>query len=107
MGASISETIKELIEYLVKNIVDKPNEIEVNVSSTTKSIIVQIKSAKEDIGKIIGRMGRTINSLKIIAVVIKNTKFLGDKKDVFIEIIEDEKTDFYKNRKKLLSDKSL
>jgi hypothetical protein len=97
--ASITETIKELIEYLVKKIVDKPNEIEINVSSTTKSIIVQIKSAKEDIGKIVGRTGRTINALKIITTVVKNTQFLGDKKDVFIEIIEDEKTDFYKNRK--------
>jgi hypothetical protein len=96
--ASITETIKELIEYLVKKIVDKPNEIEINVSSTTKSIIVQIKSAKDDIGKIVGRTGRTINALKIITAVVKNTQFLGDKKDVFIEIIEDEKTDFYKNR---------
>ena len=96
--ASITETIKELIEYLVKKIVDKPNEIEINVSLTTKSIIVQIKSAKEDIGKIVGRTGRTINALKIITTVVKNTQFLGDKKDVFIEIIEDEKTDFYKNR---------
>jgi len=95
---SITETIKELIEFLVKKIVDKPNEIEINVSSTTKSIIVQIKSAKDDIGKIVGRTGRTINALKIITTVVKNTQFLGDKKDVFIEIIEDEKTDFYKNR---------
>ena len=39
---SITETIKELLEYLVKKIVDKPAEIEINVSSTTKSIIVQI-----------------------------------------------------------------
>jgi uncharacterized protein len=97
---SITETIKELIEYLVKKIVDKPNEIEINVTSTTKSIIVQIKSAKEDIGKIVGRTGRTINALKIITTVVKNTQFLGDKKDVFIEIIEDEKTDFYANKNK-------
>lgn len=98
--ASITETLKELIEYLVKKIVDKPNEIEINVSSTTKSIIVQIKSAKDDIGKIVGRTGRTINALKIITTVVKNTQFLGDKKDVFIEIIEDEKTDFYSNKNK-------
>jgi len=97
--ASITETLKELIEYLVKKIVDKPAEIEINVASTTKSIIVQIKSAKEDIGKIVGRTGRTINALKIITTVVKNTQFLGDKKDVFIEIIEDEKTDFYNKNK--------
>ena len=46
---SITESIKELLEYLIKRIVDKPVEIEINVTSTTKSIIVQIKSAKDDI----------------------------------------------------------
>lgn len=96
---SITESIKELLEYLIKRIVDKPVEIEINVTSTTKSIIVQIKSAKDDIGKIIGRAGRTINALKIITTVVKNTQFLGDKKDVFIEIIEDEKSSFYNKKK--------
>lgn len=86
---NVSEYIKKFVENLVKNIVDKPEEIYVTVSSTTKSVIVQIKSAKSDIGKIIGKTGRTINALKIITTVVKNTKFLGDKKDVLVEIIED------------------
>lgn len=98
MEKSIIDTIKTLIEGLVTKIVDEPNEIEVQVTTTTKSVLVQIKSAKTDIGKIIGKRGRTIEALKVIATVVKNTQFLGDKKDVFIEIIEDEKSDFYKNK---------
>lgn len=98
MEKSIIDTIKMLIEGLVTKIVDEPNEIEVQVTTTTKSVLVQIKSAKTDIGKIIGKRGRTIEALKVIATVVKNTQFLGDKKDVFIEIIEDEKSDFYKNK---------
>lgn len=98
MEKSIVDTIKTLIEGLVKQIVDEPNEINVKVSTSIKSVLVQIKSAKSDIGKIIGKHGRTIESLKVIATVVKNTQFLGDKKDVFIEIIEDEKSDFYKNK---------
>ena len=98
MDRSITDTIKTLIEDLVKMIVDDPKEINVQVSSTTKSVLVQVKSAKTDIGKIIGKWGRTIEALKVIATVVKNTQFLGDKKDVFIEIIEDEKSDFLKNR---------
>ena len=98
MDRSITDTIKTLIEDLVKMIVDDPKEINVQVSSTTKSVLVQVKSAKTDIGKIIGKRGRTIEALKVIATVVKNTQFLGDKKDVFIEIIEDEKSDFLKNR---------
>lgn len=99
MEKSIVDTIKTLVEGLVKQIVDEPNEIIVQVSTSTKSVLVQIESAKTDIGKIIGKHGRTIEALKVITTVVKNTQFLGDKKDVFIEIIEDEKTDFYKNRK--------
>lgn len=98
MEKSIVDTIKTLIEGLVKQIVDEPNEIIVQVSTSTKSILVQIESAKTDIGKIIGKHGRTIESLKVIATVVKNTQFLGDKKDIFIEIIEDEKTDFYNKK---------
>ena len=98
MERSIVDTVKSLIEGLAKQIVDSPNEIEVQASSTTKSVLIQIKSAKNDIGKIIGKRGRTIEALKVIATVVKNTQFLGDKKDVFIEIIEDEKSDFYKNK---------
>ena len=96
---SISETMKNFIEGIVKGIVDKPNEIEIEVSSTTKAILIQIKSAKEDIGKIIGRHGRTIDALKLITTVVKNTQFLGDTKEIFIEIIEDEQSTFFKNKK--------
>jgi uncharacterized protein len=100
MEKSIVDTVRGLIEGLVKQIVDAPNEIDVQVTSTTKSVLVQIKSAKTDIGKIIGKRGRTIEALQVVATVVKNTQFLGDKKDVFIEIIEDEKSDFYNNKKK-------
>jgi len=98
MVASVTELVKSLIEGMVKAIVDKPGEVKVQVSSTTKSILVQIESAKSDIGKIIGRHGRIIDSIKIISTAVKNTQFLGDKKDIFIEIIEDEDTDFYKKK---------
>ena len=99
MTTGIVDAVQVLVEDLVKKIVDKPGEVNVQVSSTTKSILIQIKSAKEDIGKIIGKHGRTIDALKILTTVVKNTQFLGDKKDVFIEIIEDENSDFYNNRK--------
>lgn len=98
MSSSITETIKELIEGLVKKIVDHPSEINVQVTCTTKSVLVQVKCCSTDIGKIIGRHGRIIESMKIIAIAVKNTQFLGDKKDIFIEIIEDENSDFLNQR---------
>lgn len=99
MTTGIVESVKDLVTDLVKKIVDKPSEVEVQVSSTTKSVLVQIKVEKTDIGKVIGKRGRTIDALKIMTTVVKNTQFLGDKKDVFIEIIEDENSDFYNKNK--------
>ncbi len=90
----ITESIKTLVEYLVKEIVDKPDEVNIQVTSTTKSILVQIVANPIDFGKIIGRKGRCIESIKIITIAAKNTKFTGDKKDIFIEIIDDEKSAF-------------
>ena len=89
----------ENIENLIKQIIDKPEEIMVNATSTTKAIVIQIKVAKEDIGKVIGKKGNTINALKLLYIVVKNTQFLGDTKDVVLEIIEDEQSNFNKNRK--------
>lgn len=91
---SMIETIKKVNETLVRLIVDHPDEVGIEVSVTTKSVLVQIKVAKNDIGQVIGRSGKTINALTLISKAVKNTQFLGDKRDVFIEIIEDEKSDF-------------
>jgi len=98
---SITGTMKEFIQGVVKLIVDKPDEIKVEVSNTTKSILIQISAAKEDIGKIIGKNGRTIDCLKLLSLVVKNTQFLGDTKEVFVEIIEDEKSNFLKRNKNI------
>lgn len=97
----ITETMKDFVECIVKLIVDKPDEVKVEVSNTTKSILIQIKADKEDLGKVIGKKGRTIDSLKLLSTVVKNTQHLGDTKDVFIEIIEDEKSSFIKKPKTL------
>ena len=101
MNMSISEIMKEFIENIVKLIVDKPEEVKVEVSNTTKSILIQISADKSDLGKIIGKKGRTIDALKLLSSVVKNTQFIGDIKDVFIEIIEDEKSTFFKKTKTL------
>ena len=99
MTTGIVELVKVFVEDLVKKIVDKPSEVDVQVSSTTKSVLVQIKVEKTDIGKVIGKSGRTIDALKVMTTIVKNTQFLGDKKNIFIEIIEDENSDFYNKNK--------
>lgn len=87
---SMSELLQEYIVNTVKLIVDRPDDVDVNVSISTKNVIVQIQVHKTDCGKIIGKKGRTIESLKILSSAIKNTNFPRDARLVSIEVLEDE-----------------
>jgi predicted RNA-binding protein YlqC (UPF0109 family) len=96
---NMTENLKEIIEFITKNLVDKPNELKVNAITSTKSVIVQIKTDKTDTGKVIGKKGRTIDALKVIVSAIKNTKFNEDSRRVVVEVLEDENSSFsYKNK---------
>ncbi|MDA1338045.1 MAG: KH domain-containing protein [bacterium] len=78
--------MKELISFIVSNIVN--NKESVNVSETdqspTNSKTILIKVAKEDMGIIIGKMGKTINSIRNIA----KAKSIKDNTFVDIQIKE-------------------
>lgn len=87
---SMSDMIAEFIRNTIELMVDKPEDIYVHVSVSTKNVIVQIQVHKTDCGKIIGKKGRTIESLKIIASAVKNTNFPRDARLVSIEVLEDE-----------------
>lgn len=95
----MSVFLKEFVEFNLKSIVDKPNSVVVTASISTKSIILQIKVDQIDCGKIIGRSGKTIESLKTLCHAAKNTKFSDDQRKITLEILEDENSKFsYKNR---------
>ena len=93
------ETMKDFVEFIVTNLVDNKEDIRVDVSVSTKSILIQIKTSKEDTGKVIGKKGRTIEAIKVITLAAKNTKFPGDSKSISIEVLEDENSGFKINRK--------
>lgn len=57
---------KELVEYMVKSLVDEPEAVEVSETAGESSIIVEVRVADEDTGRIIGRKGRVINALRTI-----------------------------------------
>lgn len=58
--------MRELLEEIVKGLVSHPDQVEVKESDGDKSTIFEAKVAKEDMGKVIGRKGKTIESIKII-----------------------------------------
>jgi len=58
--------MKELVEYIVKALVDKPDQISVKETLGETVTILEIKTAPEDVGKVIGREGRIANAIRTI-----------------------------------------
>jgi len=92
--SGMSDLLKSFIEETTKQLVDNPDDVDINVVVSTKSVIVQIRVSKNDCGKVIGKKGRTIDALKVIALAIKNTRYPDDSRKVSLEILEDEESNF-------------
>jgi len=57
---------KELLEYIVKNLVSIPEEIQISETNIDNKLVLKLKVAKEDMGRIIGKDGRIIRSIREI-----------------------------------------
>ena len=57
---------KDLVEYIVKSLVDVPDEVSINVIEGEKSTILELKVASEDVGKVIGKQGRIAKAIRTI-----------------------------------------
>lgn len=62
--------MKEFIEYIVKNIVDKPNEVRVTEKIGERTIICELRVGEGDVGKIIGKHGNTAISLRMLIAAV-------------------------------------
>ena len=76
--------MKELLEYLARALVDKPDEVRVEVIEGDKSLILQLHVDAEAVGKVIGKQGRIA---KAIRTVVKASA-VRDGKKAIVEIID-------------------
>ncbi len=76
--------LKELMEYIAKSLVDYPEEVEVREVEGEQTAVIELKVAKEDLGKVIGRQGRTARAMRTI-LSAASTKA---QKRAVLEIIE-------------------
>ncbi|MCX5879300.1 MAG: KH domain-containing protein [Deltaproteobacteria bacterium] len=76
--------MKELITYIAKALVDKPEEVVVTEIEGEQTSVIELKVAKEDLGKVIGKQGRTARAMRTI-LSASSTKI--NKRSV-LEIIE-------------------
>jgi len=58
--------MKDLVAYIAKSLVDKPEEVVVTEINGQQITVVELKVAREDIGKIIGKQGRTADAIRTI-----------------------------------------
>jgi predicted RNA-binding protein YlqC (UPF0109 family) len=80
----MSSELKELIEYVSKSLVDMPGSVEVNEIEGEQTTVIELKVDKSDLGKVIGKQGRTARALRTI-LNAASTKL---KKRSVLEIIE-------------------
>ena len=76
--------MKELIEYIAKALVDNPDAVEVSEVEGTKTSVLELKVAKEDLGKVIGKQGRSARAMRTI-LSAASAKL---KKRTVLEIVE-------------------
>ncbi len=76
--------MKELIEYIAKALVDEPDEVLVSEVVGDQTSVLELKVAKDDLGKVIGKQGRSARAMRTI-LSAASTKL---KKRTVLEIIE-------------------
>lgn len=78
--------MKEFVAYIVKNLVDYPDKVTINEVGGTHTVILELSVEKSDIGKIIGKRGKTINAIRTLLMSVASRNGLR----VNLEILEDE-----------------
>jgi predicted RNA-binding protein YlqC (UPF0109 family) len=76
--------MKDLIERIARALVDKPEEVMVTAIKGNQATVLELKVAKEDLGKVIGKQGRTARSLRTII----GAASAKERKRVVLEIVE-------------------
>jgi predicted RNA-binding protein YlqC (UPF0109 family) len=61
--------VKDLVEYITKSLADKPEDVYVSEIEGETSLVLELRVAPEDMGRMIGREGRTINAIRSLARV--------------------------------------
>jgi predicted RNA-binding protein YlqC (UPF0109 family) len=76
--------LKELIDFMARALVDKPDQVEVSEVEGEQTSVIELRVAKEDLGKVIGKQGRTARAMRTI-LSAASTKI---RKRAVLEIIE-------------------
>jgi len=76
--------MKELVKRIVQSLVDNPEQVEVSEVDGDRTLILQVSVAKVDIGKVIGKQGRTAQAIRDLLRAVSGRV----KKHIVFEIVE-------------------
>lgn len=78
--------MKDLVEYIVKGLVDNPDEVTVTEMDGERTSVIELGAPPEDLGKIIGKQGRTIRAIRTVMAASSAKKG----KRAVLDILEEE-----------------
>ena len=76
--------MKELLTYIVQNLVEKPDEVSVTEREANGETVFEVRVADGDMGKVIGRQGRIVKEIRILLKAVAQRKG----KKVSVEIMD-------------------
>ncbi len=77
--------MKDLVQYLARSLVNNPDAVEVDETASDDGSLLKLKVAKEDLGRIIGKQGRTAKSIRTLL----NAAASRSNRRVVLEIVEE------------------
>jgi uncharacterized protein len=77
--------MKEFLQFVAQQLVNNPNAVQVSETQGDMASILELRVAKEDLGRVIGKQGRTAKSLRIVLNAVASRT----NRKVVLEIIED------------------
>ena len=83
----LEDLMKEFVEFIAKKLVDVPEAVEVSYIEGKNTAIIELRVAPEDVGKVIGKSGRTANALRTLISAVASRQ----NQKVVLEIIEENK----------------
>ncbi len=76
--------MKELIEYIVKSLVDHPEDIRITEVDGERTIIFELRCHADDVGKVIGKSGKTVSAIRILL----NTAAAKQGRRAMLEVVD-------------------
>ena len=77
--------MKDILEVVIKNLVDNPDGVSINEKTNAKAVCYEVKVAKDDMGKVIGKQGKMAKAIRTLMKSIA----LKEHKRISIEFLDD------------------